>query len=95
VNAQTLKSQVRQYVMDNFLMGSGPELGDDDSFMGSHVLDSVGVLELISFLEQTFGIKVKDEEMLPENLDSLTSIGRYLERKLAGAAAENRNARAA
>ena len=81
--------------MDNFLMGADAELGEDESFMASHVIDSVGVLELVSFLEQTFGIKVEDEEMLPENLDSLESIGRYLERKLAGAAEENRDARAA
>jgi acyl carrier protein len=86
VNAETLKSQVRQYVMDNFLMGAGAELGDDDSFMGSHVIDSVGVLELIAFLEQTFGIKVDDDEMLPDNLDSLNGVGRYLQRKLGNGA---------
>ena len=83
-----IKSQVRQYVMDNFLMGSGPQaLGDDDSFMAQHVIDSVGVLELISFLEQTYGIKVEDDEMVPDNLDSLNGVGRYLERKLGNGSA--------
>jgi len=80
----TIKTQVRKYVMDNFLMGAFPEeLRDEDSFMGRHVLDSVGVLELISYLEQTFGIKVEDEEMVPDNLDSLNCVARYLQRKLA------------
>jgi acyl carrier protein len=84
----TIKTQVKQYVMDNFLMGAGPEeLRDEDSFMGQHVIDSVGVLELISYLEQTFGIKVEDEEMVPDNLDSLEGVGRYLQRKLGSAAA--------
>ena len=77
----TIKAQVRQYVMDNFLMGAG-ELRDDASFMGEHVIDSVGVLELIAYLEQTFGITVEDHEMVPDNLDSLNGVGSYLERKL-------------
>jgi acyl carrier protein len=84
----TIKAQVRQYVMDNFLMGASPdELRDEDSFMAQHVIDSVGVLELISFLEQSFGIKVEDEEMVPDNLDSLSGVGRYLERKLGNGSA--------
>lgn len=88
MKTETLKTQVRQYVMDNFLMGSAPPaLGDDESFMGSHVVDSVGVLELIAFLEQTFGIKVEDDEMVPDNLDSLNGVGRYLERKLGNGSA--------
>ena len=85
MNTETLKTQVRQYVADNLPMGtSAAELRDDVSFMESHILDSVGVLELIAFIEKKFGIKVEDQEMLPENLDSLNRIGRYLERKLNG-----------
>ncbi len=83
MNTETIKTQVRQYVVDDLLMGtSAAELRDDDSFMESHVIDSVGVLELIAFIEKNFGIKVEDQEILPENLDSLNGIGRYLERKL-------------
>lgn len=87
MNKQTLKTEVRQFVVDNFLMGaSAAELRDGDSFMASHVIDSVGVLELVSFLEKKYGIKVEDQEMLPENLDSLNAIERYLVRKLNGRA---------
>ena len=87
MNTETIKIEVKQYVVDNFLMGAAAaELRDDESFMESHVLDSVGVLELISFVEKKYGIKVEDHEMLPENLDSLEGIGRYLARKLNGRA---------
>jgi acyl carrier protein len=80
---ETIKAQVRQFVMDNFLMGAAAdELADDTSFMGGHVIDSVGVLELIAYLEQTFGITVEDHEMVPDNLDSLNGVGSYLQRKL-------------
>lgn len=84
MNTEIVKSQVRQYVMDNFLMGAGAKIADDESFMGSHVIDSVGVLELIAFLEERFRIKVEDHEMVPDNLDSLNGVGRYLARKLNG-----------
>jgi acyl carrier protein len=85
----TIKAQVRRFVMDNFLMGAAAdELADDASFMGAHVIDSVGVLELIAYLEQSFGIKVQDDEMVPANLDSLNGVGSYLERKLADTRAE-------
>ena len=84
MNTETAKSQVRQYVMENFLMGAGAELGDDESFMKNQVIDSVGVLELIAFLESRFRIKVEDDEMVPDNLDSLNGVGRYLARKLNG-----------
>ena len=87
MNGETLKTQVRQYVVDNLLMGANAaELRDEHSFMETHVIDSVGVLELVSFLEKHFSIKVEDQEMLPENLDSLNGIARYLQRKLGGSA---------
>lgn len=80
-----LKTQVRQYVLDNFLMGAEElPLGDDESFMGQQVLDSFGVVELVSFIEKTFRIKVEDAEMVPENLDSVNGVVRYLQAKLDG-----------
>jgi acyl carrier protein len=82
-----LKTQVRQYVVDNFLMGADElPLGDDESFMGQQVLDSFGVVELVSFIEKTFRIKVEDAEMVPENLDSVNGVVRYLQHKLDGRA---------
>src|SRR5437879_2614290 len=78
---QSIKHEVRQYVVDNFIMGaSSQELQDDDSFMAGHFIDSTGILELISFLEQTFGIKVEDEEMGPASLDRLNCLEQYMRR---------------
>jgi acyl carrier protein len=78
-----IKGRVRQYISENILMtGAAADLTDDASLLQRSVLDSTGVLELVTFLEDTFGIKVADEEMLPENLDSLNRITAYVQRKL-------------
>ncbi len=80
---QAIRAQVRQYVRDNFLIGADEvQLGDDDSFSALQVIDSFGVIELISFLEKAFRIKVEDAEMVPGNLDSVNGVVRYLQRKL-------------
>jgi acyl carrier protein len=73
---------VRRFVIENFLFGRDTELGDQDSFLESGIVDSTGVLQLVSFLESTYGIQVRDEELLPENLDSIDRISEYLTRKL-------------
>jgi acyl carrier protein len=78
-----IKDKVRAFVLDSFMMGSEADIPDDISFMDNHIIDSTGFLELIMFIEQTFHIKVTDSEMVPENLDSLNSIERYLAMKLA------------
>jgi acyl carrier protein len=80
--------RVREFVVDNFLFGEDGDLREDTSFLEDAVIDSTGILELVTYLEETFGITVEDEEMVPENLDSLRSIGSYLESKLGGKAAE-------
>ena len=80
---EDIKARVKQYVLDNFLMGaSAGELQDRDSFIGRHIIDSTGIIELISFLEETFGITVEAEEMVPDNLDSLDQVARYIRAKL-------------
>lgn len=77
-----IKADVRRYIEDNFIMGAtGVALADGDSFLEHHVLDSTGFLELIGHLEETYAIKVLDDEMVPENLDSLESIAAYVGRK--------------
>jgi acyl carrier protein len=86
---QNVKHQVRCYLLDNFLMGgTAQDIGDDTSFMEAHILDSTGFIELISYLEQQFGLRVEDEEMVPENLDSLANIERFVSRKRASAPVE-------
>jgi len=81
---QDIKTQVRTYIFDNFIMAGDPgDLQDGDSFMERHILDSTGFIELITFLEEAFGIKVEDDDMVPENLDSLDRIEGFLRKKKA------------
>jgi acyl carrier protein len=75
-------SKVREFVVENFLFGDGEALRDDTSFMEEGVIDSTGILELVFFLEETFGFSVEDDELVPENMDSLQNIARFVDRKL-------------
>lgn len=78
-----IKAQVRSYIFDNFIMAGDPgDLQDDDSFMERHILDSTGFIELVTFLEHAFGSRVEDDEMVPENLDSLNKIENYIRKKM-------------
>lgn len=78
-----ISQAVRRFIAENFLYRDDtPALGADASLLEAGVIDSTGVLELVSFLETHFGIQIADEEMLPENLDSIRSICAYVERKL-------------
>ncbi len=77
-----IKQKLRQYILENFLFSDNPDdLGDDDSFMEKEIIDSTGVLEVIEFLEEEAGIQVEDEEMIPENLDSVNRIVQFVEAK--------------
>lgn len=84
--SDSIKATVRAYIVDNFIMGGdGHDLADADSFMEKHIVDSTGFLELVTFLEETYGFTVEDDEMVPENLDSLDNIQAYVSSKQAGA----------
>jgi acyl carrier protein len=83
----TTIAEVRQFLLDNFVMGGDVVIEDDTSFMAGHILDSTGFIELITFIEERYGVQVGDEEMLPENFDSLRNIQGYLQRKRAAQAA--------
>ena len=80
---QDIKNSVRKFLLDNFVMGGNVTIADDTSFMKTHILDSTGFIELILFIEESFGVKVDDAEMLPENFDSLLNIEGYVDRKRA------------
>jgi acyl carrier protein len=73
---------VSSFIVENFLFGDGESLKEDTSFLEEGIVDSTGILELVFFLEETYGIKVEDDELVPENMDSLQNIARFLERKL-------------
>jgi len=79
---------VREFIVENFLFGDGQQLQDDTSFMESGIIDSTGILELITFLEEKYEIKIEDDELIPENLDNLQNVARFVDRKVdAGSAA--------
>jgi len=76
---QDIKTTVRRYILENFLMGdAGVQLQDGQSFLDHHIIDSTGFIELVTWLEETWQIKIQDEEMIPENLDSLDNIERFI-----------------
>jgi acyl carrier protein len=74
--------EVRRFVVANYLLGREDGLNNDDSFQEQGIIDSTGILELVSHLELTYGIEVLDEELNPDNLDSINKIVSYLGRKL-------------
>jgi acyl carrier protein len=81
---QGVKDQVKGYLLDNFLMGGmDQDIQDEASLMDSHILDSTGFIELISYLEEQFQIQVSDDEMVPDNLDSLKNIAHFVSTKRA------------
>ena len=75
---------VKAFVIENFLFGEDGNLDEGTSFLEAGIIDSTGILELIAFLEEKYAIKVEDDEILPENLDSLKNVSAYLERKVQG-----------
>jgi acyl carrier protein len=74
-------NEIRDFVVTNFLFGDASLLQDNTSFLDSGIIDSTGILELITFLEQTYDIKIEPEEMVPENLDSVNKVVQFLGRK--------------
>ena len=68
---------IRQFIIDNFLFEDTDRLGEDTSFLEAGIMDSTGVLEMVSFI----GITIADEDLIPENLDSIGSVGRYIDKK--------------
>jgi len=76
-----VRHELRHFIVQNFLFGQGQDLSDGTSFLENDILDSTGVLELVAYLEETCDIKVKDDELIPDNLDSIDAIVAYLGRK--------------
>jgi acyl carrier protein len=82
-----MKKTIRQYILENLLFTEDESvLQDDDSFIDGGIIDSTGVMEIILFIEETYGIRVNDNEMLPVNLDSVDNLATFVQRKLAVAA---------
>ena len=78
-----MREKLRSFVLRKFMPGAKPEdLRDDESFLDSGIIDSTGVVELLSFLEEEFAIEIDDAEIVPENLDSIDNLCRFLKAKL-------------
>lgn len=78
----TIQRDVKAFIVDRFLFGQGgDDLGNDDSFLARSLLDSTAVLEMVAFLEETYAIQVEDQELVPDNLDSLNKIAAFVSRK--------------
>ena len=75
-------AEIRAFIVENFLFGNDDGLEDGTSFLEEGIIDSTGVLELVTFLEETYEIQVEDDELVPENLDSIDNVAAYLERKM-------------
>ncbi|HEV2324323.1 MAG TPA: acyl carrier protein [Terracidiphilus sp.] len=81
---RVIGKELRAFIYQNFLLGQDFVLGDSDSFLENGVIDSMGVLELVAFLQETYGITVENEELIPDNLDTLEKLTAYVTRKLDG-----------
>ncbi|HFD87576.1 MAG TPA: acyl carrier protein [Gammaproteobacteria bacterium] len=76
------EEKIRAFILENYLFTDDQsELKNDDSFLDQGILDSTGILEIIFFIEDEFKIKIKDEEMMPDNLDSVDKIVGFIQRK--------------
>lgn len=78
----SIAQDIKDFVVSNFLFGQGGGLSDDQSFLEHGVIDSTGILELVAFLEERFGITIADRELLPENLDSVQNASNFVSRKV-------------
>jgi acyl carrier protein len=80
---ETFATEIKEFIVSNFLFGQeGNGIAADQSFLDSGIIDSTGLLELVAFVEQKYGIAVGDRELVPENLDSLNNISQFVARKV-------------
>jgi acyl carrier protein len=79
---QNVERTVREFVIKNFIFEDDGSLTPEISFLDSGIIDSTGVLELITFVEETYGIKVEDHEIVPEHLDSIRNVTSFVKRRL-------------
>jgi acyl carrier protein len=82
-----VESEIRAFIADNFLLGDDVQrLAGSASLIDAGIIDSTGVLELVGFLEDRYGIRIADHELLPENLDSIDNVIRFVGEKQSAAA---------
>ena len=77
-----LHQQLREFVIDNFLYGRTNGLTDDTSLLDAGIIDSTGILELVSHLENVYSIHLEDHELVPDNLDSVSKLAKFVQSKV-------------
>jgi acyl carrier protein len=80
-----IRERIRAFIVDQFLFGAAGRLSDETPLLEQHVVDSTGILEIVAFIEDTYGIRVMDTELVPENLNTVANISRFVETKREGA----------
>jgi acyl carrier protein len=84
MSSDNVKSTIREYIRTRFMIGRAvDDFKDSDSLLEKSVIDSTGVLEFVGYLEETFGIKIEDEDLVPENLDSVDNAVSFVLHKAA------------
>ncbi|MBU1087124.1 MAG: acyl carrier protein [Candidatus Omnitrophica bacterium] len=79
-----IKPTIKEFIINNFLMGAdSANIQNDTSFLEEGVIDSTGILELVEFIQETFTITIEDEELIPDNLDSIDKAASFIQRKQA------------
>jgi acyl carrier protein len=81
VTSDAVRAKIRSYVISHFHLGRGRELDDEESLLDARIIDSLGILELVGYLEKTFAIEVADDDLSPENFDSIGALTRYVARR--------------
>lgn len=77
-----IKETLRKFIIDNYLKTGKVYLTDNDSFLEKGIIDSIGVIELVAFIREKYGIKIKVTEIVPENFDTLNNLEKYIRGKL-------------
>uniref|UniRef100_C6E3Y5 Carrier domain-containing protein n=1 Tax=Geobacter sp. (strain M21) TaxID=443144 RepID=C6E3Y5_GEOSM len=82
----SLQEDIRSFIVDNFLFGDAGALNNDSSFVKEGIVDSTGILQLVAFIQDQYRVVVEDEELIPENLDSVSKVAAFVENKMKMAA---------
>ncbi|MDI6699004.1 MAG: acyl carrier protein [Candidatus Saccharicenans sp.] len=77
-----IRDEIKKFIVEKFLFNCADQLDDEASLLETNTVDSVGILEIVGFIENRFNLKVEDEELTAENLDSINKIARFVEKKL-------------
>ena len=78
----SLQEEIRSFVVENFLFGDAGNLDNDSSFIREGIVDSTGILQLVAFIQEQYRVVVEDEDLIPENLDSVSKVAAFVESKM-------------